>query len=65
MEDIDKDFIKNVKKVILSLQIRILAVVHQENMRQFQLRASGVSCVIAETLQEFFIEMQLILDYQL
>ena len=35
MEDIDKDFVKNVKKAILSLLIRTSDAVLLENMLQF------------------------------
>ena len=41
-------------KVTLLLLIRILVVVHQENMHHYAIKAAGVSCVIAETFARIF-----------
>ena len=55
MEDIDKDFVKNVKEGDIIVANKILAVDLPENMRRSQLKRQGVSCVIAETFARIFL----------
>ena len=65
MIDIDKDFTSKVKpEGILWLQERISDADLQGNML-IAIKASGISCVIAETFARIFTEIQLISDYLL
>ena len=65
MEDIDKDFVKNVKKGDIIVADKNFGCGSSREHAPIAIKAAGVSCVIAEHLQEFFIEMQLISDFLL
>ncbi len=55
MEDIDKDFVKNVKQGDIMVAERTLVVVLQREHAPIAIKASGVSCVIASTFARIFL----------
>lgn len=65
MEDIDKDFVKNVKKGDIIVADKNFGCGSSREHAPIAIKAAGVSCVIAETFARIFIEMQLISDFLL
>ena len=61
MEDIDKDFVKNVKKGDIIVANKNFGCGSSREHAPIAIKAAGVSCVIAET----FTEIQLISDFLL
>jgi 3-isopropylmalate/(R)-2-methylmalate dehydratase small subunit len=61
MEDIDADFVKNVKEGDIIVANQNFGCGSSREHAPIAIKASGISCVIASTLQEFFTAMQLIL----
>ena len=58
MEDIDKEFVNNVKRVILWLPRRISAAVRHASTHLLQLRQAEFPVLLHQPLHVFFTEMQ-------
>ncbi len=54
MEDIDKDFVKNVKKVDIIVADKNFGCGSSREHAPLSIKAAGVSCVIAETFARIF-----------
>lgn len=64
MEDIDKDFVTNVKKGDIMVAEANFGCGSSREHAPIAIKASGISCVIASTFARIFTEMQLISGLQ-
>ena len=65
MEDIDKDFIKNVKKGDIIVANKNFGCGSSREHAPIAIKAAGVAVLLLKHLQEFFTEIQLISDFLL
>lgn len=64
MEDIDKDFVNNVKEGDIMVANKNFGCGSSREHAPISIKASGISCVIAETFARIFIVMRSISDFQ-
>lgn len=64
MEDIDKDFVKNVKAGDIMVANKNFGCGSSREHAPISIKAAGVSCVIAETFARIFTVMRSISDFR-